>query len=112
MSHLDAERLALIAVGETPTDAEHEHLRACDACSLELAELEHTVAIGRSTMTLGELETPPDRVWDGILDEIRSQQAAAPEVRLDGEAVTEAPVVMPPAAADQPVSRRKRRGGW
>ena len=64
MSHLDPERLALVAVGETLTDAEQQHLATCDACSLELAELEHTVAVGRSTMTLGELETPPDRVWD------------------------------------------------
>jgi len=109
MSHLDPDRLALIAVGETPTDAEHVHLRTCDACSLELAELEHAVAVGRSTVTLGELETPPERVWNGILDEIRSQQAAAPEVRLDGPTAAEAAV---PLAAAQPSAPRTRRRGW
>jgi hypothetical protein len=108
MPHLDPDRLALIAVGEPPTDAEHAHLRTCDVCSLELADLEHTVAVGRSTVTLGELETPPERVWNGILEEIRSQQAAAPELRLDDPAVSEA---ADPLAAGQPGARRRRRGG-
>jgi hypothetical protein len=75
MSHLDAEDLALIAIGETPTDAETRHLAECDECTLELAELERTVAVGRSTATLGTLETPPERVWDRILEDVRSQPA-------------------------------------
>ena len=107
MSHLDPERLALIAVGEAMTDAETAHLATCDACSLELAELEHTVAIGRSTVSLGELETPPERVWDRILDEVRSQ----PEVAASGIPV-EVAVVPPPAVAEnQPDQRRRRRRG-
>jgi anti-sigma-K factor RskA len=104
MSHLDPERLALVAVGETLTDAETAHLATCDACSLELAELEHTVAVGRSTVSLGELETPPERVWDRILDEVRSQPEVAASVMP-----VDASVVSPPAVAESPPEPRRRR---
>lgn len=70
MSHLDSERLSLLAIGEQATDDEKAHLQNCDACSLELAELDYTVAVGRSTAALGELETPPERVWDRIRNEL------------------------------------------
>lgn len=115
MSHLDPERLALVAVGETLTDAEHEHLATCDACSIELAELEHTVAVGRSTVTLGDLETPPERVWDRILDEVRSQQPAASDSGVASPAApppaASAPVGPPAVAEEQPKRRRPLRGG-
>ena len=104
MSHLDPERLALIAVGETVTDAEHEHLSTCDACSIELAELEHTVAVGRSTVTLGELETPPERVWDRILDEVRSQPASAPAVSVVAPAASDVSAAAPAASDVGPVA--------
>jgi len=80
MSHLDPERLALVALGEELTDAEHEHLETCDVCAIELAELERTVAVGRSTVSLGELETPPERVWNGILDEVGLQHPPAADL--------------------------------
>ncbi len=107
MSHLDPEHLALVAIGEELTDAEQQHLATCDVCSLELAELEHTVAVGRSTVSLGELETPPERVWDRILDEVRSQpEAAASGIPVD------VPVDSAPAVAEnQPDQRRTRRRG-
>ncbi|WP_342001435.1 anti-sigma factor [Microbacterium sp. LWH7-1.2] len=107
MSHLDPERLALVAVGQSLTDAEQEHLATCDACSLELAELEHTVAVGRSTVALGELETPPERVWERILDEVRSQPAAAASAVEDDVTV----VPPPPVTKEPPEPRRGRRGG-
>ncbi|MGU3647073.1 anti-sigma factor [Microbacterium sp. C23T] len=106
MSHLDPERLALVAVGEALTDAEQQHLATCDPCSLELAELEHTVAVGRSTVTLGELETPPERVWDRILDEVRSQpEGAASRIPVD------APVSSPAVAENHSDQRHTRRRG-
>lgn len=119
MSHLDPERLALVAVGEEMTDAEHDHLETCDACSLELAELEHTVAVGRSTMTLGELETPPERVWDGILDEVRSPQPTAVASGASAGAAVAAPAdasvapdVDPQRPAEEQAKRRRlSRGG-
>lgn len=70
MSHLDPDRLSLIALGEPATDEERAHLDECDECALELAELEYTVIVGRSTVGVGDLEAPPERVWAGIADEL------------------------------------------
>lgn len=75
MSHLDEERLSLIALGESPTDGEQVHVETCDECAWELAQLEHAVAVGRSTVVLGELETPPDRVWEAVLADVRASSA-------------------------------------
>ncbi|MCW3493356.1 anti-sigma factor [Microbacterium sp. SSM24] len=101
MSHLDPERLALIAVEGTTTDAERTHLATCDACSVELAELEQTVAVGRSTLAIGDLEAPPERVWQRILDDVRSIPAA--------DAAAE-PVA--PSADARPKRRRGTRVLW
>ncbi|MDN3494765.1 anti-sigma factor [Planococcus sp. APC 4015] len=79
MSHLDPERLAVIATGGQPTSDEQLHIDDCVECEVELAELEHTVAIGRSTSTLGELETPPERVWARILDDVRTADVRGAE---------------------------------
>ncbi|WP_106816688.1 anti-sigma factor [Microbacterium timonense] len=123
MPHLDPERLALIAIGEELTDAEQEHLATCDACTIELAELEHTVAVGRSTVTLGELETPPERVWDRIVEDVRSQPAAEAGLHPSAEGqpqevdASDAENVSPTATSGrvnvghQPKRRRMRRGG-
>jgi anti-sigma-K factor RskA len=70
MSHLDPDRLSLIALGEPATDEERAHLDTCDECALELAELEYTVIVGRSTVGVGDLEAPPERVWAGIAEEL------------------------------------------
>jgi hypothetical protein len=79
MPHLDPDRLSLVALGDALTDDERAHLDTCDVCALELAELEHTVAVGRSTVNAGELESPPERVWQRISDELQlSGSAGAP----------------------------------
>lgn len=75
MSHLDPERLAVVATGDQPTPDEQRHIDDCVDCALELAELEHTVAIGRSTSTLGDLESPPERVWARIIEDVRVAKA-------------------------------------
>lgn len=80
MSHLDPDRLAMIAMGEEATPQETAHTEDCADCALELAEYEHTVSIGRSTASLGELEAPPERVWEGILSDVR---AAKEQERAD-----------------------------
>lgn len=72
MSHLDVERLTLIAIGDELNSEERAHLDVCDECALELAEFEHTVAIGRSTVSVGDLQAPPERVWENILTQVRS----------------------------------------
>lgn len=70
MSHLDAERLALLALGEPADERERGHLDDCAACAGELDELAFAVSVGRSAVDMGSFETPPERVWQGILAEI------------------------------------------
>lgn len=77
MSHLDEDRLAVIAAGDPAIAEEHRHLAECDDCALELAELEHTVAVARSTVGLAPLESPPERVWEAIRGAIRDDASAA-----------------------------------
>jgi len=80
MQHLDAERLSLLALGDHAAGPEQSHLDTCDQCALELAELEYTVAVGRSTAGLGELATPPEAVWNRISQELGLGSApTAPE---------------------------------
>lgn len=112
MSHLDPERLALIAMEKSTTDAERDHLESCDACSLELAELEHTVLIGRSTLNLGVLESPPDRVWDAILDEVRAQSDDGGDEHPPAGAGPAPETAASPSAASEsepPAPGRRRR---
>lgn len=75
--HPDPERLSLIALGDALSADETAHLATCDDCALELAELEYTVTVGRSTHALGEIEAPPERVWERISDELDLRGPAA-----------------------------------
>jgi hypothetical protein len=130
MSHLDPDRLSLIALRETATDEERAHLDVCDECALELAELEYTVVVGRSTVALGDLEAPPERVWSRIADELHlgvgagvsrpadSEPPAAPEpptARTSpsshaGPPAAEAAAAVPVDSPTGPPERRRRRG--
>ncbi len=77
MEHVDADVLALLAMGEQVAGpAEREHLAACAACAAELAEYERAAAIGRSTLDAGELLEPHARVWDRIAAEVAVDAAA------------------------------------
>jgi hypothetical protein len=117
MSHLDADRLSLIALGEPATDEERAHLDTCDECALELAELEYTVIVGRSTVAVGELEAPPERVWAGISDELGLGAAGRPST-TGARSTTDEPERAAAAAsvpADEeapmaPAPTRRRRG--
>jgi Anti-sigma-K factor rskA len=72
MPHIDPERIALFAMGEPVADpAETEHLASCPTCIDELAALRHAVVAGRASMDVGELETPPEAVWDRIVEELK-----------------------------------------
>ncbi|WP_203579775.1 anti-sigma factor [Microbacterium hibisci] len=95
MPHLDPDRLSLIALGEPATDGERAHLDVCDACALELAELEYTVVVGRSTVALGDLEAPPERVWGRIADELGLDAARAVPAGTDAEAAAGAAASVP-----------------
>ena len=107
MSHLDPERLTLLAIGEPATDEERTHLDTCDECALELAELQYTVTVGRSTATLGELEAPPARLWQRITDELGLATAPAEGEPAAFLAPAEPSAEFPADDADAP-----RRRGW
>lgn len=90
MSHLDAERLMSLAMGEPAGEQERDHLEGCAECSLELAELEYTVTVGRSTATIGDIEAPPERVWARITEELGlgtgvAQETSAPVAFVEDE---------------------------
>lgn len=71
MRHLDPETAALLALGEQSTSAsERAHLEACAACRHEVAELQETVTVARSSLGEAELQEPPARVWQGIQREL------------------------------------------
>jgi hypothetical protein len=80
MSHIDPERLALLAMGEPMGSTEEsEHLADCPACVDDLAALRHAAIAGRASLDIGELEAPPEIVWRRISDELNlSGSTAAP----------------------------------
>ena len=84
MSHLQADRLVLAALGEAPLDEpEAGHLDSCAACSQELESLRAVAAVGRRTAEVSALPAPPPRVWQAISDELsvgEPQNAVVPAV--------------------------------
>lgn len=81
--HLDPDVLTLLAIGEpVATPEENDHLASCERCGSELSALTRTVVAGRSTVLLEDLETPPERVWSRISEELgltRTSTAPAPD---------------------------------
>lgn len=73
MRHLDDETLTLVALGELQSQTA-EHLRTCEQCRAELADLTAVVTAGRAG---GPLEAPPADVWDRIAAEIEAEEASA-----------------------------------
>lgn len=87
MRHLDPETAALLALGEpTSSASQRAHLEACAECRREVAELQETVTVARSSLGEAELQEPPARVWQGIQREL----GLSPEV---------APTALPPVVA-------------
>jgi hypothetical protein len=78
MEHTDADRLALIALGEAvPSDEEAAHLDSCPRCTREVRELSNVVHRARSAE--GEsLVDPSPAVWERIRDEIAETSQLAP----------------------------------
>ncbi|QPE03628.1 anti-sigma factor [Microbacterium schleiferi] len=71
MSHLDPDILPLVALGEQELTADDRaHLEECPVCAEEVDALKRTAVVGRSTIVIDALESPPPRVWDAIVDEL------------------------------------------
>lgn len=68
--HVDDDTLALLALGETPSAADAEHLRTCARCASELAALTDVVRVGRSVTDDDALVAPSPDVWGRISDEL------------------------------------------
>jgi hypothetical protein len=103
--HLDPERIALIALGEPVEPAERAHLDKCGTCAAEAAELESAVAVGRASLDVGALETPPERVWEGVLAQTtRAAPASGPRAAPEA-AESVAPDI--PSPAERRVSRTR-----
>ncbi|PFG39128.1 anti-sigma-K factor RskA [Georgenia soli] len=91
MSHLDDETIALRALGEHVGPEVQTHLESCEQCRAEVASLERVTSSARGAGA-GRLERPPERVWDGIAEELGLADGGA------AEQVTAAPAPFPAAA--------------
>jgi hypothetical protein len=77
MSHVDPNRLPLIALGEpmaSPIDS--AHLAECSQCASDLERLRFAVKVGRASMSVGVLLQPSPGVWGSIEADV----AAAPTI--------------------------------
>ncbi|MGW6274422.1 anti-sigma factor [Streptomyces sp. NPDC055060] len=67
MKHTDEETLALMALGEQPSDPDHLHLSTCPQCRRELQSLRRVVAAARTTAAEKQnLLVPPAELWTDI----------------------------------------------
>lgn len=108
MPHIEPERLALLAMGEPViSPVESDHLAECAVCVDDLASLRHAALAGRATMDIGELETPPDVVWERISRELSlGTPATTRTVDAAASSVTAVPVAEPRR------NRSRRWVGW
>jgi hypothetical protein len=107
MRHVDADVLALLALGEQVADpSDRHHLAECEACAAELADYVRTAEVGRSTLDAGELLQPHARVWERIAAEVATDQAPAEFEPTAGE-----PAAVAPKGNVTPI-RRRAWIGW
>jgi len=64
--HCDPDVLALVALGELASDADHDHLMHCDTCRDEVASLREVVDAVRVEVPAGPAVAPPPQVWGAI----------------------------------------------
>lgn len=117
MSHLDPDILPLVALGEQElTVADRAHLDACPQCTAEVDALRRTAEIGRSTIVIDALESPPPRVWEAIVDELGMSAGAtastAEDVTVSAPEAIAAPTRREHAARTRDRASRRPAGGW
>jgi Anti-sigma-K factor rskA len=94
--HVDAELLALHALGETLPADTTDHLSGCASCAAEVASLRQVVGLGRSLGEDDALVPPPESAWHRI----------AAETGVDPAGL--ASVASPAATIPAPAPRRSR----
>lgn len=88
--HYDDETIALLALGESVTGIDPNHLQACAVCQSQVDQLQAVVGTARSLSDEDHPMAPPDALWQRITDEIEA----------DGNDVTRS------------APRRGLRAGW
>lgn len=115
MSHLDDEKIALIAMGEPAgTDADMQHLVECESCAAEVADMSRVALVARSSVVEGDLEAPPADVWSRIHGELglTASVAADPASVVpepESESIPEPEPAAEPDAVDAEPPRHRTR---
>jgi anti-sigma-K factor RskA len=87
MEHPDVEILAAVAMGQSADEATLAHLKQCEVCRTEVAELASlAAALPAARAATADLVAPSDAVWDRITSE------------LDHDSAVPAPAVPAPTA--------------
>jgi hypothetical protein len=110
VAHIDAETLALVALGESVDPMAEVHIDTCALCRRELDELRSTIMVARSAVGEVALTDPPARVWQAIRGELGLDPALVPPSRP-----ARVPSVATVGSAPTPVAdlsaHRARRAG-
>lgn len=67
MSHLEPDRLVLIALGDEPAD---DHLADCPTCRAQIDDLRVVAGLSAETQEVRDLPPPPARIWTAIAAEV------------------------------------------
>lgn len=105
MPHVDADTLALIALGEPAASrADLAHLDGCEGCAASLAELSRVTRLGRDSLADGPLSAPRPEVWAGVAAELGLAADLRPPARLGSTADLGPPTRFGPAAEPGPLA--------
>lgn len=93
MEHPDAEILAAVAMGQSADEATFAHLKQCEVCRTEVAEL--TSLAAALPAATADLVAPPDAVWDRITAELDQHDSAVPAPAVPAHTAPAAAEVIP-----------------
>lgn len=72
MSHLEHDRLVLLALGDETADArEADHVTACPPCRAQLEDLRVVATLSGETQEVRDLPPAPERIWRAIEATVR-----------------------------------------
>jgi len=96
MEHPDAEILAAVAMGQSADEATFAHLKQCEVCRTEVAELTSlAAALPAARAATADLVAPPDTVWDRITAELDQHDSAVPAPAVPAHTAPAAAEVIP-----------------
>ena len=83
MSHVHEDTIALLALGESVSTTDDDHVRSCVSCQAKVDQLGAIAHSARAVTDEDKPVAPPDELWDRIAmeidsDERISQSVAAP----------------------------------